>query len=340
MGGVVVRRSRCTVAATMRAVRCHDHSGPSGLRVDEVPSPELSSGEVKVAVKAAGVNFPDVLLSRGKYQFKPDLPFAPGGEVAGVVTAVGDGVTDLSVGDRVAATMLHGAFAEEVVVPALAAVRLPEGVSFEVGAATLLTYATTLHALVDRAAIREGETLLVLGAAGGVGLAAVELGKLLGAKVIAAASSAEKLAVCAEHGADAGIDYSREDLKDRVKALTGGAGADVVYDPVGGAYTEAALRATAWEGRLLVVGFASGEIPKIPMNLVLLKGCQIAGVFWGSFAMREPQRNRANAERIFAEVAAGRLKPRVDDVLPFARAGEALERLESRAVKGKLVLVP
>lgn len=324
----------------MRAVRQHELVGPSGLRVDDLPDPTPGAGEVLVSVRAAGVNFPDVLLSRGKYQFKPEPPFVPGGEVAGVVASVGDGVTRLRPGDRVAATMIHGAFAEKVVVHEAATVKLPDAVSFETGAATLLTYATTIHALVDRASLRAGETLLVLGAAGGVGTAAVELGKALGAKVIAAASSPEKIAFCKEHGADEGIVYTREDLKERAKALTGGAGADVVYDPVGGPYTEQALRAIAWEGRLLVVGFAAGEIPKIPMNLVLLKGCQIVGVFWGSFVMRTPERNLENARRVLEWVSEGTLRPHVDEVLPFSRAAEALERLEQRKVKGKIVLVP
>jgi NADPH2:quinone reductase len=236
--------------------------------------------------------------------------------------------------------MIHGAFAEQVVVPREAVVALPEGVPFEVGASVMVTHGTTMHALVDRAALRPGETLLVLGAAGGVGIAAVELGKALGARVIAAASTDEKTAFCKERGADEVICYGREDLKERVKALTGGNGADVVYDPVGGELTEAALRATAWEGRLLIVGFASGPIPRIPMNLVLLKGCQIAGVFWGSFAAREPARNRANIERCLAWIAEGKLRPRVDEVLPFERAAEALDRLERRAVLGKLALAP
>ncbi len=324
----------------MRAVRCHELTGPRALRVDDVPDPTPASGQVVIDVQAAGVNFPDVLLSRGKYQFRPDPPFSPGGEAAGVVSAVGPGVTSLAVGDRVAATVVYGAFCERLVVPEQSAVKLPDGVKAEVGSATLLTYATTYHALVDRAQNKEGETLLVLGAAGGVGLAAVELGALLGARVIAAASTDDKLALCREHGAKETICYAREDLKERVKALTGGAGANVIYDPVGGQFAEPALRSIAWEGRYLVVGFAAGEIPKIPLNLVLLKGCQVAGVFWGSFAMREPARNRANAERLFAWIAEGRLAPHVDDVLPFDRAGEALERLERREVKGKLVLVP
>jgi NADPH:quinone reductase len=324
----------------MRAVRCHELIGPSGLRVDDLPEPEPGPGDVLLEVRAAGVNFPDVLLSYGKYQFKPPPPFVPGGEAAGVVKAVGEGVTTVAPGDRVAATVIHGAFAERIVVPALATIKLPDAVSFEVGAATLLTYATTMHALVDRAALKAGETLLVLGAAGGVGIAAVEIGKLLGARVIAAASSDDKIAFCRAHGADDGIQYAREDLKDRTKALTRGAGADVVYDPVGGAYAEPALRSIAWEGRYLVVGFAAGEIPKIPLNLVLLKGCQIIGVFWGSFATREPAKNRANAARILEAVAEGKLRPHVDAALPFGRAGEALARMERREVKGKIVLVP
>jgi NADPH2:quinone reductase len=324
----------------MRAVRSHEPTGPSSLRVDELPDPTPGPGEVLVEVKAAGVNFPDVLLSYGKYQFKPPPPFIPGGEAAGVVTAVGAGVSSVAVGDRIATTMIYGAFAEKIVVPELSTVKLPNGVDFETGAATLLTYATTYHALVDRAAIESGESLLVLGAAGGVGTAAVELGKLLGARVIAAASSADKLEFAKAHGASEGIDYSREDLKERTKALTSGNGVDVVYDPVGGSLSEAALRAIAWEGRFLVVGFASGEIPKIPLNLTLLKGCDIVGVFWGSFAMREPERNRNNAATIFEWVREGKLRPHVDAALPFAKAGEALERLEKRAVKGKLVLVP
>ena len=324
----------------MRAVRVHELTGPGALRVDELPDLEAASGQVVVDVKAAGVNFPDILITHGKYQFKPAVPFSPGGEIAGVVRAVGAGVTTLRVGDRVAATMLYGGYAEQVLLPELACVKLPDAVSFEVGAATLLTYLTTYHALVDRAALQPKETLLVLGAAGGVGIAAVEIGALLGARVIAAASSAEKLAFCREHGATDVIDYASEDLKDRVKALTSGNGCDVIYDPVGGPLAEPALRGTAWQGRYLVIGFASGEIPKIPLNLVLLKGCQIVGVFWGSFAMREPARNRAHADQLFAWVAEGKLRPAIDVTLPFTQAADALHRIEKRQVKGKIVLVP
>jgi NADPH2:quinone reductase len=324
----------------MRAVRCHELIGPTGLRVDDIPDPSPGAGEVLIEVKAAGLNFPDVLLSHGKYQFKPTPPFVPGGEAAGVVSAVGAGVTTVAVGDRVAATLLHGAFAEKIVVPEMATTKIPDAVDFEVAAATLLTYLTTLHALDDRAQLRAGETLLVLGAAGGVGTAAVELGKVMGARVIAAASTDDKVAFCKSHGADDGINYSTEDLKERVKALTSGNGVNVVYDPVGGAHSEQALRSIAWEGRYLVVGFAAGEIPKIPLNLVLLKGCQIVGVFWGSFALRETARNRAHATRIFDWVAERKLVPHVDATFPFARASEALERMARREVKGKLVLVP
>lgn len=325
----------------MRAVRLHELHGPRSLRVDEgLPDPSPGPGEALVDVAAAGVNFPDVLLSYGKYQFKPAPPFSPGGEIAGTVRAVGAGVTRLRVGDRVAATMISGAFAEKVVVPEVATVPVPEGVPMEVAAATLLTYATTLHALEDRAHLARGETLLVLGASGGVGMAAIQLGKQMGARVIAAASTDAKVAACKAAGADEGIVYTREDLKDRIKTITGGAGVDVVYDPVGGAFSEAALRATAWEGRYLVVGFAAGEIPKIPLNLVLLKGCAIVGVFWGAFATKSAEKNRANAVRLFDMVKRGELAPKVDGVYPFAEAGAALERMERREVVGKLVLTP
>ena len=322
----------------MRAVTQCQLIGPQGTEITTIAEPSVSSGEILVEVHAGSLNFPDVLLSHGKYQFKPEPPFILGGELAGVVKAVGAGVKNFAVGDRVAGTMVHGAFAERVAANEATFVKLPDAVPFETAAAALLTYATTMHALVDRAELRAGETLLVLGAAGGVGSAAIELGKLLGARVIAAASSEEKLAHCRALGADETILYSSEDLKERVRSLTGGNGADVIYDAVGGKYAEPALRSIAWKGRYLVVGFAAGEIPKIPLNLTLLKGCQIVGVFWGSFAVREPERNRAHAERIFAEIAAGKLKPAIDRVLPMTEARAALELMEGRAVKGKLVL--
>lgn len=322
----------------MRAVRVHELVGPSGLRLDDnVPEPTVSAGHVLIDVEAAGVNFPDLLMTQGKYQFKPTLPFSPGGEVAGIVRSVGSGVTSLVVGDRVAATMLSGAYAEVVAVPELACVKVPAQISFEIAAATLLTYATTLHALADRASLVRDETLLVLGAAGGVGIAAVELGVVLGARVIAAASTDDKIAFCKEHGATEGINYATEDLKTRLKAF---GGADVIFDPVGGPLSETALRGINWEGRYLVVGFASGDIPKLPLNLLLLKGCQAVGVFWGQFAMREPQKNHAHAEQLFAWIAEGKLRPAVDAVLPFSQAQDALERISARTVKGKLVLVP
>jgi len=323
----------------MRAVRCHELVGPAGLRVDDLPDPAPSAGEIGIDVRAAGVNFPDVLITQGKYQFKPSPPFIPGGEVSGVVFAVGEGVTRFAVGDRVAASMLFGAFAERVAVPAAAAAKLPDGIGFEVGASVLLTYSTTMHALVDRARLRAGEKLLVLGAAGGVGISAVEIGKCLGAHVIAAARGEEKAAFCRAHGADATIDYAKEDLKERAKALSGG-GVDVTYDAVGGDYTESALRAMAWGGRHLVVGFAAGPIPKIPTNLLLLKACELVGVFWGAFAMRSPDANQAHVMQVLAWIAEGRIRPHVDGVFPFAKASEALDRIVRREVKGKLVLVP
>jgi NADPH2:quinone reductase len=323
----------------MRAVRCHELTGPASLQVDEVPDPTLGPGEVIIDVHAAGVNFPDVLVTYGRYQFKSDPPFVPGGEVAGLVSAVGPGVTGFAVGDRVAATMMSGAFAERVAAPATMVAKLPASVPFEKGAALLLTYATTMHALVDRGRLQKGETMLVLGAAGGVGTAAIEVGKCLGARVIAAASSKEKLAYCRERGADDVIDYKTEDLKERAKALSKG-GVDVIYDAVGGEATEAALRAMAWGGRHLVIGFASGTIPKVPANLLLLKSCDLVGVFWGAFAHRSPEQNRAHVERLIGWLVEGRIHPQVDAVLPFEKAGEALARLERREVKGKIVLVP
>ncbi len=324
----------------MRAVRVHELTGPKALRVDEVEAPEPGAGEVRIDVRAAGVNFPEVLLSYGKYQFKPPTPFIPGGEAAGVVSAVGPGVESLRVGDRVAAVMVNGAWAEQVCVPELTAVKVPEGVPFDVAAVTLVTYGTMVHALVDRGQLKAGEWVLVLGAAGGLGVASIQLAKLLGAKVIAAASSDEKLAFCRAMGADAVINYSKEDLKERVRALTDGEGANVVCDIIGGPYAEPALRAIAWEGRYLVLGFTAGEIPKIPLNLPLLKGCSVVGVFWGANAMRHPQQNAANFARVFDWVAEGKLEPHLHAKLPLARATEALEQLEQRKVQGQIVLLP
>jgi len=279
-----------------------------------------------------------VLIIQNKYQFKPPLPFSPGSEMAGVVKSVGDGVTGFKPGDTVMAITTYGAFAEEVKTEARRLLPIPTGMEFATAAAFGLTYATSEHALCDRGALQAGETLLVLGAAGGVGLAAIEIGKILGARVIACASSDDKLAVCRAHGADDTINYATEDLRERIKAITGGKGADVVYDPVGGPYTEPALRSIAWRGRLLVVGFAAGEIPKIPLNLTLLKGCAIVGVFWGEFTKREPESFAAAMAKLGRWYGEGRLKPHISATLPLERAAEALTLMAERKVKGKVVL--
>jgi NADPH:quinone reductase len=322
----------------MRAVLCKAYGPPESLVVEEVPSPEPGPGEAVIAVKAASVNFPDVLIIENKYQVKPPLPFSPGSELAGFVKAVGAGVTAFTPGDRVMAITGYGAFAEEVKTEARRMLAIPHGMDFATAAAFGLTYATSEHALVDRGALKAGETLLVLGAAGGVGLAAIEIGKILGARVIACASTDEKLAVCRAHGADDTINYAAEDLRERIKALTGGNGPDVVYDPVGGAYTEMALRSIAWRGRLLVVGFAAGEIPKIPLNLTLLKGCSIVGVFWGDFTRREPHHFAEAMARLGGWYAEGRLKPHISATFPLDRAADALTLMAARRVTGKVVL--
>jgi NADPH2:quinone reductase len=322
----------------MKAVVCKQYGPPESLTFEELPSPRPGPGEAVVAVRAASVNFPDVLIIQNKYQFKPPLPFSPGSELAGVVKEVGEGAGGFKPGDRVMAFTAYGAFAEEVKVDAARLLPMPEGMDFPSAAAFLLTYATSDHALRDRGALQAGETLLVLGAAGGVGLAAIEIGKALGARVIACASSAEKLAVCREHGADAGIDYAREDLRERIKALTDGRGVDVVYDPVGGSYTEPAFRSLAWRGRLLVVGFAAGEIPKLPLNLALLKGASVVGVFWGDFARREPRQFADSVRQLGAWYAEGKLRPHVSQTLPLERAADALKLMAARQVKGKIVL--
>ncbi|MBI1942904.1 MAG: NADPH:quinone oxidoreductase family protein [Betaproteobacteria bacterium] len=322
----------------MKAVLCKQFGPPESLVLEELPSPQAGPGEVVVSVKAASVNFPDVLIIQNKYQFKPPLPFSPGSEMAGVVKEVGDGVRGFKPGDRVIAFTTYGAFSEEVKVEAGRLVPVPEGMDFNSAAAFLLTYGTSDHALRDRGALKSGETLLVLGAAGGVGIAAVEIGKALGARVIACASSEEKLAVCRQHGADDAVNYATEDLRERIKQLTAGKGVDVVYDAVGGPYTEPALRSTAWRGRLLVVGFAAGDIPRIPLNLALLKGCSIVGVFWGDFARREPRAFAESIGQLGAWFRAGKLKPHVSQTFPLARAVDALNLMAARKVKGKVVL--
>lgn len=323
----------------MKAVVCKAYGPPETLVVEERESQELSTGEVRLAVHACGVNFPDTLIIENKYQFKPPLPFVPGGEVAGEIVEIAAGVTGHAIGDRVIAMVGWGGYADELVVEATRLLPVPEGMDYATAAGFTMTYGTSLYALDQRANLKAGETLLVLGAAGGVGLAAVELGKLMGARVIAAAGSADKLELCRSYGADALIDYREEDLKARAKELTAGAGADVIYDAVGGDAFDQAIRCVNWKGRLLVVGFASGRIPELPVNLVLLKGCQVVGVFWGAFAAREPEANARNLERLGDWFEQGKLRPHVCATLPLERAGEALRMVIDRKAKGKIILV-
>jgi NADPH2:quinone reductase len=322
----------------MKAVLCKQFGPPESLVLEDLPSPTAGAGEVVVSIKAASVNFPDVLIIQNKYQFKPPLPFSPGSELAGVVKQAGPGVTNVKVGDKVIAFVTFGAFAEEVKTEAVRLLPLPEGMSYEEGASFILTYGTTDHALRDRAQMKPGESLLVLGAAGGVGVAAIEIGKAMGARVIACASSDDKLAVCKQHGADETINYASEDLRERIKALTGGKGVDVIYDAVGGSYSEPAFRSIAWRGRHLVIGFAAGEIPKLPLNLALLKGASIVGVFWGDFTKREPAAFAESAKQLGRWYKEGKLKPHVSTTFPLARAAEAMNLLASRKAKGKVVI--
>jgi NADPH2:quinone reductase len=323
----------------MKAIVCTAFGPPGDLVFSDVPSPDPGPGAVKVAVVAAGLNFPDVLIVQGKYQVKPPFPFSPGAEVAGTVIEVGSGVTSVRVGDRVMALCTTGGFAEEAVAPEASVFPIPPGMSFESAAAFPLTYGTTYHALVDRAEIRPGETLLVTGAGGGVGLAAIQLGVALGARVIAAASSREKLDAARASGAAETIDYASESLVDRIKALTNGDGADVVYDAVGGDVFDACLRGIAWGGRLLIVGFAAGRIPEIPANRLLLRGASAVGVFWGSFAARFPKENRANFDRLFELAAAGRIAPTIVSRYRLADAASAIVDMENRKIVGKAVIL-
>lgn len=324
----------------MKALRCHQYGPPEDLRVEDLPSPMPDKGQVAIDVKASALNFPDTLMVQGLYQVKPPLPFCPGAELAGLITALGEGVAGLRKGDRVIAFPGTGAFAEECVVAAERVLPLPSGMDFASGAALVLTYGTSLHALRDRGALREGEWLLVLGAAGGVGAAAIEIAKTLGARVIAAASNAEKLDLCRKLGADATIDYIGEDLRQRALEITAGKGVDVVYDPVGGIHAEAALRALAWRGRYLVVGFASGDIPKIALNLALLKERSLLGVYWGDAVRADPDQHRRNMHQLMDWFAEGRIRPFVSEEVPLREAGSAMRRLLQRRIKGKVVILP
>lgn len=329
----------------MRALLSKAPGGPETLVLDDLPDPVAGPGQVVVAVKACSINYPDVLIIEDKYQFKPPRPFAPGSEISGVVDSVGAGVTEWAVGDRVIATTGSGGLVEKIALPAAALFALPEGRSFAEGASLLLTYGTTIHALLDRGHLAAGQTLLVLGAAGGVGLAAIELGKAFGARVIAAVSSEEKARAARQSGADDTVVYGRAPFdKDQSKALAeqfkaagGKAGYDVIYDPVGGDYAEPALRAIGWEGRYLVVGFPAG-IPKLPLNLTLLKSCDVCGVFWGAFAARSPEANRAHIDHLFRLWAEGKIAPRVTETFAFEDGGKAIAKMAARGAIGKLVV--
>ena len=322
----------------MNAWLCTDPIGVEALSWQELPTPEPKPGEVRVAIRAASLNFPDLLIVQNKYQMKPPLPFVPGSEYAGVVEAVGDGVAHLKVGDAVAAFTGTGGFATHACVSAAQVMPLPVGFAFDDAAAFILTYGTTHHALLDRAALKAGETVLVLGAAGGVGTAAIQIAKAVGARVIAAASSDEKCALCKTLGADATINYSQPKLREALKALTDGKGPDVVFDPVGGDLAEPVFRSIAWRGRYLVIGFAQGGIPALPLNLALLKGASIVGVFWGDFARREPRANARALGELAQWYAQGRVKPVIDQRLPMAQLPQAFARMGTRKVHGKLVM--
>lgn len=324
----------------MKAVLCRSFGAIDNLKLEEVDDLIPENDEVVIDVQACGLNFPDTLIVQGKYQFKPDFPFSPGGEISGLVKGIGEKVTHLAIGDKVMYGSVFGGFAEEVKAKAEDVFKLPSTMDFITAASSMLTYGTSYHALVNRANLLAGETLLVLGAAGGVGTAAIQIAKALGATVIAAASTDEKLKFCKDNGADLTINYSNEDLKNRVKELTDGKGVDVIYDPIGDKFSEPALRAIAWKGRYLVVGFAAGEIPKIPLNLPLLKGCQIIGVFWGVFFKKEPQQNAENLMTIVKWFAQGKLKARIHGEYPLEKVVDAMYAMINKEVKGKIVLIP
>lgn len=321
----------------MKALLCVEQGPPEKLQLKDIPTPEPGKGEVRVKIAAAGVNFPDALIIQGLYQFKPPLPFSPGGEASGTVDAVGEGVEHLKVGDRVLAMTGHGAFAEYLIAEAAKVVPVPDAMPLDIAAGFTMTYATSHYALKQRARLQPGETLLVLGAAGGVGLAAVELGKVMGAKVVAAASSDEKLALCREYGADETINYSTEDLREGIKR-TCGAGPDVIYDPVGDKYAEPAFRSIGWNGRYLVIGFAAGEIPKLPLNLALIKGASIVGVFWGAFTVREPKVHRANMAELLQWLAEGKLHPHISRRFSLDEGAAAIRWMMDRKAMGKVLV--
>ena len=322
----------------MKAVLCKAFGPADTLVIEDTSSPQIKKNEVLLDVHAAGINFPDTLIIEGKYQFKPPFPFSPGGEAAGVISAVGENVSHLNVGDRVMALTGWGSCAEQIAVPAYNMLPMPDAMDFTTAAAFSMTYGTAMHALKQRGALQAGETLLVLGASGGVGLAAIEIGKAMGARVIAAASSAEKLEVARQAGADELINYQDEDIRERLKTLTKGQGVDVVIDPVGGDLFETVFRSIAWNGRMLVIGFASGTIPSLPANLPLLKGAAVIGVFWGSFAQRQPQDNVANFQQLFAWFAEGKLKPLVSQTFALEDTAQAINTLAARKAVGKLVI--
>src|SRR5882672_179203 len=325
---------------SMKAILCSQYCQPDDLVLAEVPDPVAGPGEAVIAIKSAALNFFDILMIQGKYQIKPPFPFSPAAEVAGVIESVGPGVTDLKVGDRVAASCGHNGAREKIALPANSIVKIPDNLDFDRAAGIFIIYGTALHALEDRASLKPGETMAVLGAAGGTGLAACELGKLMGLKVIACASSDEKLEFAKQHGAELGLNYASEDLKDGLRRLTGGKGADIIFDPVGGAYAEAALRSIAWEGRFLVIGFAAGDIPKMPLNLALLKGCDIRGVFWGAWTRLNAEKNHANLEKLVKWTAEGKISSHVDRTFPLAQTADALKVLAGRKAMGKVILHP
>jgi NADPH2:quinone reductase len=324
----------------MKALLCEAFGPIDTLVVKNIPSPVPGPKQMLIEVRAAAVNFPDALMVQGLYQVKPPLPFTPGAEISGIVKSVGAEVKHYKAGDRVIALTSTGGFAEECVVESAKAMPLPAGMDFDTGASLVLTYCTSLHGLKDCGHLKAGETLVVLGAAGGVGISAIEIGKAMGARVIAAASSGDKLELCRKVGADETVNYSTENLKDRINELTGGKGADVVYDPVGGPYTEPAVRALAWRGRLLIIGFAAGEIPKIPLNLALLKERSLIGVYWGDSTKHDPAGHLANLHQLHEWFAAGKICPIVSERFPLSAAKDAIASIANRQVKGKIVVVP